>query len=155
MAIPSGLAWGVIVDRVGPARAMRWLLAMWTVNMLFSVAIPWLDLPLRLWWGVGVVSGILLPGIWTADRPFLLRLTSARYLGEVFGLRSMTGRLSAMVGPFAWGLISVTLGFGQPAAVLSLAVSSAIAFVLIRGIDDRIRTASEDTQDRQLRKTDA
>jgi UMF1 family MFS transporter len=139
VAIPCGLLWGIFVDRVGPRRSLVGILAGWTLVLLLAVAIPWLDLPRSLWWVVGVMSGISIAGIWTADRPYLLTLAPPRFLGGFFGLHSMTGRLSSIVGPFTWGAVSVTLGLGQPAAVLSLAACAVIALVLVAGPSDRAR----------------
>ena len=142
MAIPSAPLWGIFVDQVGPNRALTTILTGWVLVLLASAGIPILDLSNSLWWGVGVMSGVLIAGVWTADRPYLVRLASPAYLGEFFGLQSVTGRLGAMVGPFTWGLISVTLGLGQPAAVLSLVGCAALALVLIRGVKDTPGVAS-------------
>ena len=139
VAIPSALLWGRVIDLVGPGRALSAILLGWIVLLLVSAAIPWLELPSGLWWGVGVGSGVLVAGIWSADRPYLIRLVSSRYLGEFFGLHSMTGRLSSMVGPFVWGYLAVTLGLGQTAAVLSLIGCAVIAFLLIRGVSDKVK----------------
>ena len=136
VAIPSGLSWGVLVDRLGPGRTIKSALLIWIFTLLLALAIPLLGFPSYMWWLVGVLAGILVPGVWTADRPFLLRLASDNYLGEIFGLRSVTGRLSAIAGPFVWGLIAVTLGFGQTAALLSLVVCAVISYVLIAGVSD-------------------
>ena len=135
-AIPSAPLWGILVDRVGPNRALTAILTGWVLVLLASAGIPLLELTNTLWWGVGVMSGVLIAGVWTADRPYLVSLASPAYLGEFFGLQSMTGRLAAMVGPFTWGLVSVTLGLGQPAAVLSLVGCATLALVLIRGAED-------------------
>ena len=143
VAIPCGYIWGIVVDRVGPGRAMRIALAIWISVLLVSLAIPLLDLSSHLWWVVGVITGIVIPGVWTADRPYLLRLASSQYIGEIFGIRGMIGNLSAMAGPFAWGFISVSLGFGQPAALLSLVICGAISYLLIAGVDDNFRGSDQ------------
>ena len=131
---PSAVPNVLTIHRLGPGPTMKALRLMWMLTLLLAFAIPMLGFPAHLWWLVGVLSGILVSGIWTADRPYLLRLASSSYVGEVFGLRSVTSRLAAIVGPFAWGYISVTLGFGQPAALLSLVVCVAISLVLIAGV---------------------
>jgi UMF1 family MFS transporter len=143
VAIPSGLLFGLVTDRFGPHRTLSAMLVGWVLVLLSAAAIPWFGLPDPLWLAVGIVSGILHAGIWTADRPYMLRLTSSRNLGQFFGLHSFTGRLSAVAGPFTWGLISVTLGMGQIAAVLSLAGSATIALVLIQGVSDRRQVETE------------
>ena len=144
VAIPSGLLWGRAVDQVGPNRVLRAVLLGWILVFLLAVGIPWLGLPSYLWLGVGAVSGALVAGVWVADRPYMLRLTSTRYLGQFFGLHSIMGRLSAAAGPFTWGFIAVTLDLGQMAAVLSLAGSVTISYVLIRGVSDRAQSWSDD-----------
>ena len=144
VAIPSGLLWGIVVDRVGPNRALSVVLVGWVFMLVMAALIPWLDLPSYLWWGIAVSAGVLVAGVWVADRPYMLRLTSPQYMGEFFGLHGMTGRLSFMVGPFMWGFISVTLGLGQRAAVLSLAVTALIGLILIQGVGDRAQTPVED-----------
>ena len=144
VAVPSSFMWGVIVDRVGPKPTLSAVVFVWTLLLLVAVAIPWLELPSYLWWAVGAVAGVLVPGTWVADRPFMLRLSVPEYLGELFGLHGMVGRLSAIVGPFAWGYISVTLGLGQGAAVLSLAACGFIGFLMVRGVDDTPAPRSHD-----------
>ena len=134
VAIPSGFVWGMIVDRIGPKTTIQVALALWVSTLLLGVGIPWLGLPPGLWWGVGAMSGVVYAGVWTADRPYVIQLGSPRNLGLFFGIHSVSGRLSSIVGPFVWGLISVTLGLGQAAAVLSLVGCAVISLVLVRGI---------------------
>ena len=144
VAVPSGLAWGMIVDRIGPRITMIAVLSGWLVFAALAVAIPLLDIPNQSWFGIAALGGLLVAGLWAADRPFLLRLTSREYLGEFFGLHSMASRLGAIVGPFTWGYLSVTLGLGQPAAMLSLLGCGVIALLLIRGVSDRAVVPSEE-----------
>ena len=135
-AIPSGLILGRLVDRVGPRAVLSVVLVGWLLNLLASIAIPWLELSPDLWWGVGVFSGVLVAGTWASDRPFMLRLTPPRYLGEFFGLHNLTGRLSSVAGYFTWGFVSTTLDLGQPAALTTLVLCVVIAFLLIRRLGD-------------------
>ena len=136
VAVPASFMWGVVVDRVGPKRTLTTVVFLWTLLLLVAFVIPWLDLPSYLWWAVSAVAGVLVPGTWVADRPLMLRLTVPEYLGEFFGLHGMVGRLSAIVGPFAWSYISVTLGLGQGAAVLSLSACGLMSFFILRGVID-------------------
>ena len=146
VAIPSAFLWGRIADRLGPGRVLRGILLGWMASFAVVLAIAWLDLPSDLWWIVGVGSGILVSGIWVVDRPYLLLLTSPKYVGEVFGLHSMTSRLSAVVGPFSWGFVSITLGFGQTAAVMVLAGCIVISYVVMRGIGEKTEALSTEPE---------
>ena len=144
VAIPAGLSWGIMVDRLGPGRTLKAVLLIWICTLLLALAIPLLGLSSHLWWLVGVLSGIVIPGVWAADRPYLLQLAPPEYLGEAFGIRAMTGRLSAVIGPFVWGLVSATLGFGQSAALLTIVVCAAISYVLVAGVGGEQPTVPEE-----------
>jgi UMF1 family MFS transporter len=135
-AIPSGVLWGMVVDKIGPQKELNIVLPGWILVLLGTVAIPLLDLPTWMWWIMAVLGGIWMADIWAADRPFLLRLAPQEYRGELFGLHATTGRLATIAGPLAWGLVAVTWGFGQIAAVMTLVVCLTIALVLVRSINE-------------------
>ena len=131
LAIPSAVFWGIMVDRIGPRPVLVITLLMWIGLLLSAVAIPWLSLNSDLWWAVGCLIGVAMPGVFTADRPNMLTFAPPQYLGEFFGLHAMVGKSGRVVGPFMWGLISTTLGFGQPAAALSLIGCLAVSCVIL------------------------
>ena len=112
-----------------------------TFQVIAIAAIAYFDLPRGLFWAVAVLAGFALGGTWTADRPFMLRLTPPAQLGQFYGLYSMVGRFAAVLGPVSWALIVDGLGLGRPAAVLTLAVFIAVAFVILLPVDDRRRTS--------------
>ena len=140
-AIPAGLAWGVVVDRIGPKRTLDVVLGLWIAIFACAAAIPVVGLPSELIFAVGIAVGVALAGLWSADRPLMARLAPPRYYGQFFGLYAMVGRFAAIVGPFMWGIIADehALGWGQPAAVMFLLVWVLIAFAILRRVDDRPR----------------
>ena len=140
-AIAGGLVLGRLVDQIGPKRTLYRVLAAWLVTLLAIAAIAYFDLPRGLFWGVAVLAGVALGGTWTADRPFMLRLTPPEYLGQFYGLYSMVGRFAAVLGPLSWALVVDVLDLGRPAAVLILAVFISVAFIVILPVDDRRRTS--------------
>ena len=139
VAVAGGILWGVVVDRIGPKRALNIVLVMWMAALAAVALIALLDLSRWLFWGVATVAGVALGGTWAADRPYLLRLAPPQFVGEFYGLYAMVGRFAAIIGPFLWGYVADTLGLGRPAAVLSLLVFIVIAFVIMQGVDDRPR----------------
>lgn len=142
-AIGGGLLLGRMVDRIGPKRTLYRVLAAWFVTLVAIAAIAYFDLPRALFWGVAVLAGFALGGTWTADRPFMFRLTPPGQLGQFYGLYSMVGRFAAVLGPLSWALIVDGLDLGRPVAVLVLAVFIAVAFIVILPVDDRVRTSRE------------
>jgi MFS transporter, UMF1 family len=141
MAIPAGLVWGVVVDRIGPKRTLDIVLALWMGIFAGAAAIPVLHLVPELIFVVSALAGVALAGLWASDRPLMVRLAPPRYYGQFFGLYSMVGRFGAVVGPFMWGVIADdrALGWGQPAAVMFLLLWVVIAFTILRRVDDRPR----------------
>jgi UMF1 family MFS transporter len=112
----------------------------WIAGLLIIALSP----SLTGFWAGGVVIGLAFGGIWSAERPLLLRLVPAGEAGRFFGLLALSARAAAIVGPLVWAAIvdglSRPLGFGLAyrLAVASLAVFMVIALVLLAGVPDRI-----------------
>lgn len=138
-AVMGGFGWGFVVDRIGPKRSLNLVLLTWMGVLSLAILIAVLSLPPDLFWVVACVAGIALGGTWAADRPYMLRLSPPRYVGEFYGLYSMVGRFASIIGPFTWGYIADTLGLGRPAAIASLLVFIIIAFVVLQGVNDQVR----------------
>ena len=141
-SVAGGLIWGHWVDKHSPRWALDRVLMMWAVLLFATAAIAIFDLPRTLFWIIGLFAGFSLAGTWAADRPLMLRLTPPRYLGAFYGLYAMVGRFAALIGPLLWTVIVDALGWGRPAAILSLCVLVLISIVIIRGVNDG-RTAWE------------
>lgn len=141
VAIPAGLVWGRVVDRVGPKRTLDVVLVAWMAVFALVAAIPVLGLPSALIYPAGAAVGAALAGLWASDRPLMARLAPPRYYGQFFGLYAMVGRFGAVIGPAMWAVIVDPgwLGWGQPAGVVFLLVWVVIAFILLRPVDDRPR----------------
>ncbi|MEE8159042.1 MAG: MFS transporter [Dehalococcoidia bacterium] len=135
-AIPAGPLWGILSDRIGPKPTMTMALWGFVVAFVLAIGIPWFDLPMTIWWLVGIVSGISVAGTASSDRPFMLLFIPKGSEGEYLSLHSLTGRVSLVVGPFIWGFIAVTLGLGQPAAVLSLLLILGVSLAILRSIKE-------------------
>jgi MFS transporter, UMF1 family len=146
-AVLGGFAWGWLVDRIGPKRTLDIVLAIWVLTFVLASALGLLGLPLGTLWVVGALAGIGLGGIWSADRPLMLRLTPPDRIGEFYGLYGMVGRFSAITGPALWALITgltirglgLTPARGQGVAVLALLGMVLIATVILRKVDDAPR----------------
>jgi MFS transporter, UMF1 family len=138
-AIPGGLIWGRIVDRFGPRRSLLAVQVIWAVVFLSAAAVGLFDLPGELLWVIAPLAGATLAGTWTSDRPFMLRLSPPRHLGQFYGLYSIMGRFASITGPMTWALIVDILLWGRPFAVFTLTFSVVIAFFVLRPVSDHIR----------------
>ena len=145
VAIPFAPLWGKLNDIIGPIRSMNIILFGWVLNILACIAIPTLGLSPNIWWVIGISSGVFTAGIWSTDRPLLTYIAvdnggkSESDIGKFFGLMSVTGRLSTVVGPFAWGLLVVTLGFGQVIGVVFLLISALISVFCLYAVKRELK----------------
>ena len=151
IAIPSGILWGGLVDRIGPSRVLTIALFIWMGLFVFAVAIPWLSLTRHLYWVIGCLTGVSMSGVWTADRPYMLVFTPPEYLGEFFGLHGMVGKLGRVIGPFMWAFVAATLDLGQPVAMLSLAGCLVISCAILMGLRTPVRAPPSDLIEQQTR----
>lgn len=138
-AVVGGLVWGKVVDRIGPKRTLDLVLGLWVFIFLWAAMVGFLKLPGVFFWPVPCLAGIALGGTWTADRPYMLRLTPPARIGEFYGLYGMVGRFAAIIGPFTWGLVVDTFNLGRPAAILTLLAGIVISYVILRPISDAPR----------------
>ena len=132
--IPSGVIWGKLVDTIGPLAILKTGVAGLFILLCVTALIPLLNLPSWIWGIIGILSGMAVAGVYVAERPFVLSIARPGRIGEYFGLNSMSGRLSAVAGPFSWGIIAVTLGLGQIAAVIWLTGCLCLALIALSGI---------------------
>jgi UMF1 family MFS transporter len=143
----GGFAWGWMVDRIGPRRTLNIVLGLWIVTFTIAACIGLLRLPIAWLYLVASLAGISLGGIWSADRPYMLRLTPPDRVGEFYGLYGMVGRFSAVTGPLLWGAttwITVERGgmhelTGQALAILTLLLMILLSFWILRKVTDEPR----------------
>ena len=146
-AVVGGFVWGRWVDRIGPRRTLDRVLWLWVATFLLAAAAGLFSLPIGVLFVVAVMAGIALGGIWSADRPLMLRLTPPDRVGEFYGLYGMVGRFSAIAGPFIWANVAhvATTRFGMPVGkaqglnILVLLVFIGIARWIIAPVTDERR----------------
>ncbi len=147
-AILGGLVWGKITDRIGPKRTLSIVLRLWMcvylAAALMGLLMQKLHIPLGCFYVIACATGLALSGTWTADRPYMLRLTPPARIGEFYGLYGMVGRFSAITGPLLWGLIVGWLfernpEVGQPVGVLMMLVLVVVSYVILLPVSDQRR----------------
>jgi UMF1 family MFS transporter len=133
-AVVGGLVWGRWVDRIGPRRTLDRVLWLWVGTFLLAAAAGLFSLPIGVLFVVAVLAGVALGGIWSADRPLMLRLAPPDRIGEFYGLYGMVGRFSAITGPFIWATVAhlATTRFGLPIAkAQGLNILVLLAFICV------------------------
>lgn len=137
-AIAGAWVAGRASDRLGPRRTLCGVLVGWIAGLTVIALAPTLS---GFWIG-GVLVGFAFGGIWSAERPLLLRLVPQGEAGRYFGLLALSARAAAIVGPLIWA--AIVDGLAEPLgrnvsyriAVGSLAVMMLAALWLLRGVPD-------------------
>ena len=146
-AIPGGVMWGFVVDKIGPKRTLNVVLSLWMTTFVLAACVGFLHLHIGWLFVVACSAGVCLGGTWASDRPLMLRLTPPPRVGEFYGLYGMVGRFSAVTGPLLWGLttyITVERGGmkevkGQAFAICTLLAMVMVAFWILRRVSDEPR----------------
>jgi UMF1 family MFS transporter len=133
-AVLGGFMWGSLVDRIGPKRTLDAVLWLWVATFAMAAAVGLFGLPWQTLFLVASMAGVALGGIWSADRPYMLRLTPPHRIGEFYGLYGMVGRFSAITGPVVWAAVA-WLCIGQlgmePAVGQGIGVLVLLSFIFI------------------------
>ncbi|HRN52913.1 MAG TPA: MFS transporter [Gemmatimonadaceae bacterium] len=133
-AVFGGFMWGHLVDKLGPKRTLDYVLWLWVATFTAAASVGLLGLPWQSLFVVSSMAGIALGGIWSADRPLMLRLTPPHRIGEFYGLYGMVGRFSAITGPVIWAFVA-WLCIGQlgmsPAKGQGVGVLVLLSFILV------------------------
>jgi MFS transporter, UMF1 family len=146
-AVPAGLVWGRVTDRVGPKRTLTWVLYLWMATFGLAAAIGFFKLPVFWLFVVACMAGIAMAGTWSADRPYMLRLTPPDRVGEFYGLYGMVGRFSAITGPALWAMTTywlversgVEVLTGEGVAILVLLLMIVVSYLILRPVTDERR----------------
>ncbi len=140
LGIVGGLAGGALAglaaDRHGGKAALAAALWGWVLVTLLTAAVPLLALPTWAFWATVCVAGATLAATQASDRALLLRLVPPEAVGEVVGVFAAVGRAALLIGPLLWGLVVDGLGWGRPAAMLSLGAVCLIGLALLRPLPD-------------------
>ncbi|MDA1081038.1 MAG: MFS transporter [Gemmatimonadetes bacterium] len=146
-AVIGGFAWGWTVDRIGPKRTLNIVLGLWLATFALASSIGFFQLAVGWLYLVGAMAGIAMGGVWSADRPYMLRLTPPDRIGEFYGLYGMVGRFSAVTGPLLWSAIMFAVVerggahvlTGQALALLSLLGMVLVGWYILRPVSDAPR----------------
>ena len=144
-AVVGSLGSGHASDRIGPKKTLVVVLVIWIVaiGLASSALAPWM---LML---AGPLIGVALGGTWTVSRVMLVALAPPEKLGEFFGLFSLAGKLSAVMGPAITAVLLWAFeDLGTAAyriAISSLALVMALGlFFLLRVSDVRPEPSVEE-----------
>jgi UMF1 family MFS transporter len=127
----GAFAFGYWQDRTGHRRALAITLVGWIVMCTLAA----LTTTAALFWVAAVIAGLCMGSSQSAGRAIVGLLAPPAQLAEFFGLWTFATRLSAIVGPVTYGLVTWATMGNHRLAIVSTALFFVIGLVLLRHVD--------------------
>jgi UMF1 family MFS transporter len=122
---------GYFQDRVGHRVALAVTLVGWIVMTLLALVAT----TKPLFWAAAVLAGVCMGSSQSIGRAMVGLMAPRHQLGEFFGLWTVAVRLSAILGPVTYGLITWASGGNHRLAIVSTALFFVVGLVLLRKVD--------------------
>ena len=126
-AAVGAFAFGYFQDRAGH----KWSLAVTLVGWIAMTVLAALATGPALFWVAAVIAGLCMGSSQSAGRAMAGLFAPARYVAEFYGLWTFAIRLSAIVGPVTYGLVTLLSGGNHRMAILSTAVFFVAGLLLL------------------------
>jgi UMF1 family MFS transporter len=135
IAAPGALAFGYLADRTGCKRTLVVTLVMWLGVVAGAEIAAWPGLfdasgAKAFFWGVAVLASLCIGASQATARTFVGKLAPKGRSGEFYGYMAFTGKGSAILGPFVFGVVSEACD-SQRAAVLTIGAFFAVGLALL------------------------
>ena len=127
----GAFAFGHWQDRIGHRRALAITLYGWIVMTLLAVAAT----SAALFWVAAVMAGLCMGSSQSAGRAMAALFAPADRMAEFFGLWTVAVRLSAIVGPITYGLVTLATGGNHRIAILSTGIFFVLGLWVLRRVD--------------------
>jgi UMF1 family MFS transporter len=127
----GAFAFGYWQDRAGHKRALAVTLIGWIV----MCALAALTQTATLFWVAAVIAGLCMGSSQSAGRAIAGLLAPPKQLAEFFGLWTFATRLSAIVGPLTYGVVTWASGGNHRLGIASTAVFFVVGLILLREVD--------------------
>ncbi len=127
----GAFAFGYWQDRIGHRRALAFTLGGWIVMTLLAV----LATTQALFWVAAFIAGLCMGSSQSAGRAMAGLLAPQARRAEFYGLWTFAVRLSAIVGPLTYGLVTWATAGNHRLAILSTGVFFVVGLLLLSKVD--------------------
>lgn len=130
-AAVGAFGFGYVQDRIGHKMALALTLLGWIAMVL----IAGLTHSVAMFWLAAAIAGFCMGSSQSCGRALVGYLTPATHLAEFFGLWALATRLSAVVGPLVYGLVTWATSGNHRLAIMVTGLFFVLGLLLLRGID--------------------
>ncbi|HUW38442.1 MAG TPA: MFS transporter [Rhodocyclaceae bacterium] len=131
MAAVGAFAFGYLQDRLGHIRSIGLTLVGW----IAMTVLAWSATGAPRFWAAAVLAGICLGASQSAARAAIAVLSPATRRGEFFGLWGLAVKLSSILGPLTYGLVTWLTAGDHRLAILASGSYFVVGLLLLSGID--------------------
>jgi len=128
-ALAGALMMAKPIDTWGPKKVVIASLFLWT----FVAAIAFFVQEKSHFWMLASFAGLGLGTVQAASRAFYSQFVPIDKEAEYFGVYSLVGKSSAIIGPLVFGQVSMTFGSQRP-AILSVAAFFLIGLIILLSV---------------------
>ncbi len=127
----GAFGFGYWQDQIGHRRALAFTLAGWIVMTLMA----YLATSAALFWAAAVLAGLCMGSSQSAGRAMAGLLAPAARMAEFYGLWTFATRLSAVLGPLTYGLVTWVTGGNHRLAIASTGLFFVLGLLLLMRVD--------------------
>jgi UMF1 family MFS transporter len=117
-------------DTWGPKRVVVLSLLLWSLVAVSAFFVQ----SKAHFWAIACIAGLGLGSVQAGTRAFYTQFIPEGKEAEYFGVYSLVGKSSAVIGPLVFGQVSAAFGSQRP-AILSIAAFFIIGLVLLRQVN--------------------
>lgn len=117
------------IDVWGPKRVVITSLIIWSIVVMAAFFAQ----TKTQFWGIATFAGLGLGTVQAATRAFYMQFIPQEKESEYFGIYSLVGKTSAILGPLVFGFMSSTFGSQRP-AILSIAVFFILGTIMLSAV---------------------
>lgn len=131
-AAVGAFIFGWLQDRFGSVRSIQAVLVLWVIALLMVVFIH----DQVGFWVAANLIGISMGASQSGGRALIGQFSPVDQAAEFFGFWGLATKLSAIIGPLAYGLITVASHGDHQVALLATTLFFVIGLVLIHGVNE-------------------
>jgi UMF1 family MFS transporter len=117
------------IDAWGPKKVVSLSLLLWATVSISAYFIT----GKAQFWAVACIAGLGLGSVQAGTRAFFSQFVPAGKEAEYFGVYSLVGKTSAVIGPLVFGQVSAAFGSQRP-AILSIVAFFVAGLALLRRV---------------------
>ncbi len=127
----GAFGWGYVQDRLGHRPALAITLLGWIVMTLLAG----LTTEVTLFWLAAVIAGLCMGSSQSAGRALVGAFSPTPRRAEFFGLWTFATRLSAIIGPLTYGVVTLLTAGNHRIAILSTGLFFVLGLVLLARVN--------------------